>query len=108
VIAIVLSDGTCPSIRYMRQTRCEARFDARFRALAQAMLHCPDFYRPLGDGVFEVKVDQGPGRRVFGCWEGKVFVVTHGADKPKPKAVPREVGRALRLFSYWKESEGLA
>lgn len=104
-MAVVLPDGTCPAISYMHEVRCEAKFQARFQALTQATLRSPEFYRSLGDGVWEIKVEDGPGRRVFGRWEGKVFVVTHGANKPKPKAVVKEVGRANRLFAHWKEDE---
>ena len=109
VVAVVLEDGTCPATAYMHSVKCEAKFQARFQTLAQVgTLRVPEFMRHLSDGVFEIKVEDGPGRRVFGQWKGRAFVVTHGVDKPKPKAIAKEIDRTHRLFAYWNEKEGLS
>jgi len=108
VVAVRLVDGTCPATDYLCDIRCRARFQVRFDILAQrGTLKTPELMRRLGGEVWEVKVADGPGRRAFGCWYGKVFVVTHAADKPKSGLVSTEIRRANQLFAYWRRQEGL-
>jgi len=103
VVAVVV-DETCYAVEYMTAVKCRPRFDARFRTLAQVgKLRNPDYMRKLEGEVWEIKVDQGPGRRIYGCWQGRVFVLTHGSDKPKK--VAGEVRRAERIFAGWKSKE---
>jgi putative component of toxin-antitoxin plasmid stabilization module len=90
----------------MKQARCKAQFEARFQVLAlRGRLANPDQMRKLGGRVWEVKVNQGPGRRIYGCWDGKVFVLTHGGNKPRARGVATEVARAERLYDSWFQEE---
>jgi len=90
----------------MEQVGCRARFQARFiRLTTTGGLANPEMMRRIDDRVWEIKVDQGPGRRVYGCYQQRVFVLTHGTNKPKPSGVKREAGRALKIFNYWLSKE---
>lgn len=93
----------------MKTSGCAAQFEAKFQALVlRGRLANPDQMRPLGGvtwKVWEIKVNQGPGRRVYGCWRGRIFVLTHGGNKPRARRVAVEVARAERLYEGWLEEE---
>lgn len=61
-----------------------------------------------GETVLEIKVDEGPGRRLYGFRRGTVFIATHGTDKQKPNRLMTEITRAQQYYKGWRESNGLA
>lgn len=107
-MAVVKDDGSCPATDYMEKVRCKAKFEARFKRLgAFGWLRSPEHMRKIkdSDDVWEIKVSDGPGRRVYGCFEGNVFVITHGRNKPPDKKVAGEAKKARRTFEDWKKHE---
>jgi len=56
---------------------------------------------PVGDGVWEIKIDHGPGYRIYYAISGKdVVLLLVGGDK---SAQQRDIETAK---SYWKQQKG--
>lgn len=76
----------------LRDIRARARVLARIQRLA-----CGNFgdAKPVGEGVSELRIDYGPGYRVYYKRQGKQLVVLlAGGDKRTQK---RDIEKALRL-----------
>jgi putative addiction module killer protein len=72
--------------------RAKARIDVRIRRLS---LGNPGETRPVGEGVMELKIDYGPGYRVYYLNKGKTFVILlAGGDK---KTQNKDIDRAKML-----------
>ena len=56
--------------------------------------------KSVGDGVFELRVDHGPGYRVYFGRYGNVVLLLCGGDK---KSQHRDITRAKALVVEWKE-----
>lgn len=81
------------------EMQAQVQFRARMRKLSSAgRLRSPHEWRHLGDGVYELKVDAGPGYRLYALRDGSDWTCTHGTKKPKPKKVQAEVARAIQIF----------
>lgn len=53
---------------------------------------------PVGEGVFEMRIDYGPGYRIYYAREGRVvYLLLHGGDKSTQKS---DISRAKSL---WKQ-----
>jgi putative addiction module killer protein len=79
----------------LRDERAEARIAARLTRLAAGNFgDC----RPLQEGVWELRIDYGPGYRIFYAKLGKTCVLLLcGGDKRKQSADIR------RAVLYWKD-----
>jgi putative addiction module killer protein len=76
----------------LRDTRARARVLARIERLAVG--HTGDA-KPVGEGVSELRIDYGPGYRVYFKKQGRaVVVLLAGGDK---KTQSRDIQTALRL-----------
>jgi len=61
----------------------------------------PGHYRSLGDGLFELKVDSGPGYRVYYTLKAnQVLLLLAGGDKSSQS---RDVANAIRLARAFRE-----
>lgn len=61
----------------------------------------PGTHRNLTEGVSELKVDVGPGYRVYYCQRGNVLLVLlAGGDKSTQQ---KDIERAIRLARAWGE-----
>jgi putative addiction module killer protein len=77
--------------------RARARIEARIRRLS---LGNPGDVRPVGAGVSEIRVDYGPGYRVYYLRRGAVLtVLLCGGDKRTQKS---DIKRALAIAAQWK------
>jgi putative component of toxin-antitoxin plasmid stabilization module len=79
------------------------QFKARFEAIAAVgTLRTPEMGRWIeGSGkpkIFEIKVDHGPGYRLYAIRHGKDWFVTHGSKKPKDRRVAHEAERARDIY----------
>ena len=76
----------------LRDRRARARIDVRIRRLS---LGNPGDVRPVGEGVLELRIDYGPGYRVYYVERGQTLVVLlAGGDKHTQE---RDIKTALEL-----------
>ena len=76
----------------MRDARARARVLVRVERLAAGN---PGDVRPVGEGVSELRIDYGPGYRVYFRMQGRTIVVLlAGGDK---RTQSQDVETALRL-----------
>jgi putative addiction module killer protein len=82
----------------LADTRAQAKIAARINRLAAGNFgDC----KPLGRGLWELRIDWGPGYRVYYALIGRTCVLLLcGGDKRKQSA---EIDRALRFLGDYKE-----
>jgi putative addiction module killer protein len=82
----------------LRAPMARARITSRLRLAEQGNLGDWKFLR---DGVSEMRIDVGPGYRLYFTRRGNtVIVLLCGGDKRKQDA---DIGRAVELGNNWKE-----
>ena len=84
----------------LRDLQAQARIVARIRRLE---LGNPGDVRPVGEGLSEMRIDYGPGYRLYFKQDGDtVVILLCGGDK---KTQARDIARAKMLAreSGWKE-----
>lgn len=76
----------------LRDDRARMRIEVRIRRL---QLGNPGDSKAIGEGVSELRIDYGPGYRVYFTWRGKALVVLlAGGDK---RTQARDIQAALEL-----------
>ena len=76
----------------LRDLRARARIQVRIERLAAGN---PGDVRPVGEGVSELRIDYGPGYRVyFKRYKRELIILLAGGDK---KSQTRDIKTALRL-----------
>lgn len=76
----------------LRDRQARARIDVRIRRLS---LGNPGDVRPVGEGVSELRIDYGPGYRVyFVQWGSTVVILLAGGDK---RTQDQDIRTALNL-----------
>lgn len=76
----------------LRDRQARARIDVRIRRLS---LGNPGDVRPIGEGVSELRIDYGPGYRVYFVQRGStIIVLLAGGDK---RTQSRDIQTALDL-----------
>ena len=76
----------------LRDKKARARIDIRIRRLS---LGNPGDVRPVGEGVSELRVDYGPGYRIYFVRRGQTLIILlAGGDK---RTQQREIQRAIKL-----------
>lgn len=82
----------------LRDRTARARIDIRIRRLS---LGNPGDVKPVGEGVSELRIDHGPGYRVFFLRRGRsVVVLLAGGDK---QSQARDIKKAFELAKSLKE-----
>ena len=78
----------------LRDERARARIDARIRRLS---LGNPGDVKPVGEGVSEMRIDYGPGYRVYFRQQGdEIVILLCGGDK---RSQERDIRLAKKLAS---------
>jgi putative addiction module killer protein len=78
--------------RGLRDMRAKARIDERIERLAAAN---PGDIKPVGRGVSEMRINYGPGYRLYFVRRGSAqIVLLCGGDKDSQK---RDIARAIKL-----------
>lgn len=82
----------------LRDRKARARIETRIRRLS---LGNPGDVKPVGEGVSEMRIDYGPGYRVYFTRRGPVVVVLLcGGDKG---GQDRDIALAKTVAAQWKE-----
>lgn len=82
----------------LRDRRAMARILARLDRLANGN---PGDVKPVGGGISEMRIDYGPGYRVYYMQKGPVVVILlSGGDKSSQKA---DIVRAREIAAQWKD-----
>jgi putative addiction module killer protein len=92
VIEIRQTDEYSSWFERLRDRQARARILARFRRLS---LGNPGDVEPVGEGVSELRIDYGPGYRIYYKQRGKTLVILlAGGDKRTQK---RDIEKAKEL-----------
>ena len=98
VIEIVKSSRFDRWLRALKDGRARARVEARILRLSMGN---PGDVEPVGGGVSELRIDCGPGYRVYYLQRGNVLIVLLcGGDK---SSQDDDVRVALKIASEWKD-----
>jgi putative addiction module killer protein len=82
----------------LRDRQARARIQARMRRLS---LGNPGDVKPVGEGISELRIDHGPGYRVYFMRRGPIVVVLLcGGDKGSQD---RDIALAKTIAAQWKE-----
>lgn len=91
-------DGSRPFDEWMsglRDRRAISRIDARLTCLQAGN---PGDYKSLGEGVYELRIDYGPGYRIYFAVAGNhIVLLLCGGDK---RTQPSDIATA---FKYWTD-----
>ena len=95
----IIKSGTFDTwLRSLRDRQARARIEVRIRPLS---LGNPGLSRALKDGLFELKVDYGPGYRVYYTFKNQTLVLLLcGGDKPSQQD---DIKLATRIAKQWDE-----
>lgn len=92
VVEVRQTDVYARWFRRLRDRQARVRIDSRIRRLS---LGNPGDVRPVGEGVSEIRIDYGPGYRVYFVQRGEALVVLlAGGDKDSQQ---RDIRTALEL-----------
>ncbi|MCC6453251.1 MAG: type II toxin-antitoxin system RelE/ParE family toxin [Acidobacteria bacterium] len=98
MIEIVKSDTFDRWLRKLRDPQAKARVEMRIRRLG---LGNPGDVQPIGAGLSEMRIDYGPGYRVYYLEQGGVVVILLcGGDK---RSQQKDIVRAKELAKEWKD-----
>ena len=92
VVEIRQTDAYARWFRRLQDRQARVRIDSRIRRLS---LGNPGDVRPVGEGISEIRIDYGPGYRVYFVQQSQTLVVLlAGGDKDSQD---RDIRRALEL-----------
>jgi putative addiction module killer protein len=97
MIEVIKSDQFLSWFDALRDRRAQARINARILRLAQG--NAGDV-RPIGSGVSEMRIDYGPGYRVYYIQQGSMIaVLLCGGDK---SSQDKDIRNAIDLAVPWR------
>lgn len=98
MIEIIKSDTFDSWLQNLRDIRARARVLARIDRLA---LGNPGDVKPVGEGISEMRIDYGPGYRVYFIKQGSIVaILLCGGDKSSQDS---DIKTAKVLASQWRE-----
>ena len=98
MIDVVKSDQFAKWFRQLRDIRARAKIDARIFRLS---LGNPGDVRPVGSGVSELRIDYGPGYRVYFAQHGEtIAILLCGGDKTTQRD---DIRLAIEIARMWKD-----
>lgn len=98
MIELIKSDTFDRWVRHLRDTHAKARIEARIRRLS---LGNPGDAKPVGEGISEMRIDYGPGYRVYFTRRGPLLILLLcGGDKSSQE---RDIVLAKTIATQWKE-----
>ena len=97
MIDVIKSDTFDRWLRKLADPRAKARIEMRIRRLG---LGNPGDVQPIGKGLSEMRIDYGPGYRVYYTQQGSVLVVLLcGGDK---RTQQNDITKAMKLARDWR------
>ncbi len=85
--------------RQLKDIRAAGRIQMRLDRLSAGN---PGDVRPVGGGISELRIDYGPGYRVYYQQKGDVLIVLlHGGDK---SSQAKDITRARELAEEWADN----
>ena len=97
MVEIIKSASFDRWLKKLRDPQAKARIEMRIRRLS---LGNPGDVQPVGHGLSEMRVDYGPGYRVYFMQQGVVLVVILcGGDK---RTQQQDITKARQLAAEWK------
>lgn len=82
----------------LRDRRAKARIEVRIRRLG---LGNPGDVKPVGEGISEMRIDYGPGYRVYFQQRGPVLIILLcGGDK---KTQDKDILTARNIAAHWSD-----
>jgi putative addiction module killer protein len=104
VVPLVLDTGKCPCLDWLdalRDKKTEAIFEARLRRVTTGHFgNCRD----LKGGLWELKINFGPGYRVYYGKDGpRVILLLSGGDKSSQE---RDIEKSRQFWRAYRESQG--
>jgi len=98
MIELIKTDVFDNWLTELRDIRARARIEARIRRLS---LGNPGDVKPVGEGISEMRIDYGPGYRVYYLKRGPIVVVLLcGGNKASQD---RDIVVAKAIAAQWKE-----
>jgi putative addiction module killer protein len=92
MIEIRQTEGYFQWFKSLNDRQARGRIDARIRRLSLGNL---GDVKPVGEGVSELRIDYGPGYRVYFVQRGEMLVVLLAGEDKKTQA--RDIKKALEL-----------
>ena len=100
MVQVIRTEEYASWIRSLRDDRAKAKIAFRVDRLA---LGNPGDVKPVGGGLSEMRIDYGPGYRVYyGKHGDSIILLLCGGTK---NGQPRDIKRAKVLFETWKTSK---
>ncbi len=97
MLEIVKSETFDAWLRNLRDRQAKARVEVRIRRL---MLENPGQFRALKNGICEMKIDYGPGYRIYYTFRNKTLVLLLcGGDK---STQDQDIKSAQRILKQWE------
>ena len=98
MLTIIKSEIFDRWLRRLRDRRARARIEARILRLSMGN---PGDVKPVGRGLSEMRIDYGPGYRVYYWQRGEeLIILLCGGDK---SSQAQDVATAQELAESWKE-----
>lgn len=93
-------DGSVPFTQWLaalRDARARSKLEIRIRRVSLGLL---GDIKPVGDGVLELRLDLGPGYRIYlGRHGAQLVILLAGGDKGSQQA---DIARAKAFWTDWK------
>jgi putative addiction module killer protein len=100
VVEVVKSATFDRWLRKLKNRRAAARIQVRIDRLAAGN---PGDVKPVGSGISELRIDYGPGYRVYYLHEGqRLILLLYGGDKSSQQ---KDIEEAKRMAADWKSDE---
>jgi putative addiction module killer protein len=97
------SNGNEPFIQWLESIKDLKTRSRIITRLDRLEVGNPGDYRPVGEGVFELRMQFGPGFRIYYGEEGPVIVILLiGGDKSTQS---RDIKKAISFWKSYKEAE---
>jgi len=98
MVELIKSETFDQWLRDLRDIRAAARIQVRLDRMAAGN---PGDIKPVGDGISEMRIDCGPGYRVYFMRRGLMIVVLLcGGDK---STQDKDIAQAKAIAAQWKD-----